>query len=83
MKNAMASKLKTAAKDDLRPEYRFDYQKAKPNRFHGRPMKGVLVVLLDEDITKVFRTPEEVKTALRAVISAMPKKATRGTKSKE
>jgi len=33
------------------------------------------VVLLDADISEVFTTPEAVNTALRALISAMPKEA--------
>ena len=33
------------------------------------------MVLLDADISEVFTTPEAVNTALRALISAMPKEA--------
>lgn len=55
--------------DDLLPEYRFDYQKAKPNRFAGRER---LVVVVDEDVAQVFTTPESVNKALRALIEAMP-----------
>lgn len=65
---------KTPAKtiDDLQPEYDLNYQTAKPNRFAGRMAERV-VVLLDPDISEVFTTPESVNTALRALISAMPK----------
>lgn len=55
-------------------EYRFDYSKAKPNRFASRMKKGPLVVMIDPDVAKVFSTPEQVNNALRALISAMPKK---------
>lgn len=58
--------------DDLRPEYRFDYRKAKPNRFAAEAVKGGFVVLVDEDIAKVFRTPESIKKVLRALIATMP-----------
>jgi hypothetical protein len=65
---------KTASKvsEDLRPEYDFDYGKAKPNRFAGRVTDRVVVVL-DPDISEVFTTPEAVNAALRALISAMPR----------
>lgn len=33
--------------DELRSEYRFDYAKAKPNRFAERIRKGSVAVLLD------------------------------------
>jgi hypothetical protein len=54
-------------------EYRFDYKKAKPNRFSKKMKNEPIVVLLDDDVAKVFKTTEEVNTALRALISAMPK----------
>jgi hypothetical protein len=63
---------KAAAGDDLRPEYRFDYRKAKPNRFAEEALKGGFVVLVDEDIAEVFQTPESIKKVLRALIAAMP-----------
>jgi len=37
------------------------------------------VVLLDPDISEVFTTPEAVNTALRALISAMPKETYKKT----
>jgi hypothetical protein len=53
-------------------EYRFDYSKAKPNRFASRMKDAPLVAVIDPDVSKVFRTSEEVNNALRALISAMP-----------
>jgi hypothetical protein len=53
-------------------EYRFDYKKAKPNRFASKMKTEPVIVLLDEDVAKVFRTTEEVNKALRALITAMP-----------
>ena len=39
------------SEDELLPEYRFDYKKAKPNRFANRSGKPKLtVVVLDEDV---------------------------------
>lgn len=63
--------------DDLQPEYRFDYQKAKPNRFAVRnDVEKLKVVVLDDDVAQVFTTPESVNKALRAFIEAMPQPQT-------
>lgn len=59
--------------DELLSEYRFDYQKAKPNRFaKSSETQGLTVVVLDEDVAKVFKTPESVNQVLRALIELMP-----------
>jgi hypothetical protein len=57
--------------DDIATEYEFDYTKAKPNRFVGSG-EGLKVVVLDEDVAKVFTTPESVNKALRALIEVVP-----------
>jgi hypothetical protein len=57
----------------MRPEYDFDYGKARPNRFARRVSKDHRVVVLDPDISKVFPTSESVNTVLRALITTMPK----------
>ena len=45
--------------DDLLDEYRFDYRNAKPKRFAARGEgKNVTVVVLDEDVAEVLKTPE-------------------------
>ena len=75
MKKTPVSKPRKRAKDDLRPEYHFDYRKARPNRFAGRSKGEHLVVVLDPDIAQVFTTPESVNNVLRALIAAMPQRA--------
>ncbi len=70
----MMSRVKRKPKkeaDDIPAHIEFDYSKAKPNRFANRK-KEQMVVALDSDITRVFRTPEEVTNALRALIKAYP-----------
>ena len=62
----------------MAPEYRFDYKKAKPNRFAERMKNEPLVVLIEPDIAKVFTSAEQVNKALRALISAIPEKMTAG-----
>jgi len=58
-------------------EYRFDYKKAKPNRFAEKMKNEPVVILLDDDVAKVFKTTEQVNKALRALISAIPEKKTK------
>ena len=57
-----------------RAEYRFDYSRAKPNRFAERFQTGSVAVVLDPDVASVFRSSESVNTFLRSVIAALPSK---------
>lgn len=61
-----------SGEDDLRKEYRFDYGRAKPNRFASRFKPGSVAVVLDPDVASVFRTSESVNGLLRSVIAAIP-----------
>ena len=72
MKKTKTSDPGPADRDDLRPEYSFDYAKARPNRFAGRIDPERVVVMLDPDVSEVFTTPESVNAVLRALITAMP-----------
>lgn len=38
--------------DEILPEYNFDYQKAKPNRFALQSGKQKITVVLDEDVAE-------------------------------
>ncbi|MBI3823323.1 MAG: hypothetical protein HY289_11690 [Planctomycetes bacterium] len=60
--------------DDLREEYRFDYRKAKPNRFASKLKKGGRLVILDPELAEVFQDSKEVNAALKAIVKAMPKR---------
>ena len=57
--------------DELRAHYRFDYGKAKPNRFAGRLGEETIVVVLDPDVAAVFTTSEQANQALRLVIGVL------------
>ena len=57
---------------DLRPEYRFDYSKARPNRFAGRIPHSAIAVVLDPEVASVFESSASVNNLLRSVIKAMP-----------
>lgn len=56
--------------DDVRPEYRFDYSKAKPNRFASRMTRPVVAVVLESDVAAVFDSSAKVNAQLRSAISA-------------
>ena len=71
MKKTPAAKSRKVA--DMAKEYRFDYSKARPNRFANRMKDAPLVAVIDPDVAKVFTTSEQVNKALRALISAIPK----------
>jgi hypothetical protein len=58
--------------DELLPEYRFDYSKARPNRFAPRAAFPQTTVALDPDVAAVFTTQEAVNAVLRALIQTMP-----------
>jgi hypothetical protein len=71
MKKAKTSEIATT--NELRREYRFDYQKARPNRFADRVDRSQVVVTLDPDVSQVFTSSESVNNVLRALITAMPR----------
>ena len=64
----------------LKPEYRFDYADAKPNRFASKVHLGSLAVLLDPDVARVFQNAESVNTVLRARLTTMPAPQIRRTR---
>ena len=68
----MAEDIHNQEEDDLLPEYRFDYTKARPNRFAQGIAKGSLVVVLEPELAQVFKTSEQVKAILRAIADTMP-----------
>ena len=72
MKPTSSSKRTRKTVKEMRPEYHFDYSRAKPNRFAGQIEQDTLVVVLDPDVAEIFTTPEAVNHALRALIEAMP-----------
>ena len=57
--------------DELRAHYKFNYRKAKPNRFAGRFSEEAIAVVLDPDVAAVFTTSEEANQALRVLIDAL------------
>lgn len=58
--------------EDLLPEYQFDYQKARPNRFTINAQEAKITVTLEPDVAKIFKTSGDVNKALKTIISAIP-----------
>jgi hypothetical protein len=72
MKKTKVFEGSSTGPDDLRPEYDLDYTRSRPNRFARKVNRDRMLVLLDADVSKVFKSPEEVNRVLRALIEAMP-----------
>lgn len=58
--------------DKMLSEYRFEYAKAKPNRFAEQLSSQQITVVLDSDVATVFHSSEAVNRVLRALIETMP-----------
>jgi hypothetical protein len=58
------------AVESIRPEYRFHYSQAKPNRFASRMNRPVVAVVLDSDVAAVFDSSAKVHAQLRSAIAA-------------
>lgn len=54
--------------DALLPEYRFDYSKARPNRFAARAALPQTTVTLAPDVAAAFPTEQAVNDALRRLM---------------
>lgn len=62
------SKAISGESDDLRPEYRFDYSKARPNPYAARLKGKAVAVVLDAEVAAAFPTADSVNRALRTVM---------------
>lgn len=81
MKKPVVRKSSLGTTDKMRDEYRFDYTKAKPNRFAGRMKNGTVAIILDPDVAAVFHSSEAVNTFLRSVISTLPRRVAKRAKA--
>lgn len=77
MKKTRNAKKDSQPDEDMLPEYRLDYSKARPNRFAQQVTQGSRAVFLDPDVAAVFSTQDSVNAVLRALIATMPRR-TRG-----
>lgn len=62
--------------DELRDDYRFNYNEAKPNRFAAKLVKGGRLVVLDPEVAAMFDSSERVNSVLHALLKTMPKSQT-------
>ncbi len=62
------------AANEMRPEYEFDYTRARPNRFASQLQNKVVAVVLEPDVAHVFDSSEAVNRLLRSVIAAVPER---------
>lgn len=73
MKKKPISNASAMESDEITPQHHLDYRRAKPNRFAAQMQEAEqMVVLLDSDVAKVFKSPEAVNNLLRALIANMP-----------
>ena len=75
MKKTSTPSKKHSNSEEMRKEYRFDYSKAKPNRFAAEMGTGTIAVVLDPDVASVFKSSESVNNLLRSVIASFPVEA--------
>ena len=70
-------------REDLRPEYQFDYRKSRSNRFAARMGEKAVAVVLEPDVAQVFDSSSSVNRLLRSVIAAVPsRRRSRGIRRK-
>ena len=56
-------------RDEMRPEYDFNYSTADRGKYYRRLMKdGANVVVLEPDVAKAFRSSAAVNDALRSLL---------------
>lgn len=60
---------KTTTDDDMLPEY--DFSRGVRGKYAARMAKGSNVVVLDDDVHKLFPDSASVNTALRALAQAV------------
>lgn len=66
--NGMKTKTEKA-RDELRPEYDFDYSKAVRGKYYRRLIEeGTNIIILDPDLAKSFSDSVAVNEALRSLL---------------
>lgn len=63
-----ARRSERSNKDELARSYRFDDSKSRPNRFARVLPNDAVVVALDPDVARVYRTSRQVNAALRGTL---------------
>ena len=71
MRRASPAKKRQTARNAMREEYRFDYKRAKRNRFAAKIAEESIAVILDPDVAARFKSSQAVNAALRSVLAAL------------
>ncbi len=66
---------------EMRAEY--DFAGGERGKYATTFTKGTVMVVLDADVAEAFPTGEDVNRALRAILNAIPKRATRRRATKK
>ena len=67
-------KASSRKREQMRPEYRFDYSRAVRGKYFARLVKeGSNVVVLEPDVAESFRSSEAVNQALRTLLELSEK----------
>lgn len=74
MRKTSARKKNAIPRDGMRAQYRFNYSKAKPNRFAEEMRGRTIAVVLEPDVAEIFKSSDDVNALLRSVISALPER---------
>lgn len=82
MKKTRTANRQGRTDEEMLPEYRFDYRKARPNRFAAQVKPGSRAVVLEPDVAEVFANAESVNAVLRALIETMPGKASQSLRGR-
>jgi hypothetical protein len=72
MRKTSAAKKRQTPGNTVPKEYRFDYSRAKPNRFATQIAKDSVAVVLEPDVAARFESSKAVNALLRSVLSAVP-----------
>lgn len=75
MKKRSPRRRGSSSVDDLRPEYDFDYSKARPNPYAARLRGPAVTVVLDPDVAAAFPTSQAVNATLRKAVPTVPRRA--------
>ena len=72
MRKTSPAKKRRTVTNTMRKEYRFDYTRAKPNRFAGKFARDSVAVILEPDVAARFKSSKTVNAASRSFLSTMP-----------
>ncbi|MCR4318531.1 MAG: hypothetical protein NUW37_19485 [Planctomycetes bacterium] len=62
---------------ELLPEYDLDFEEASANPYAGKVARSQIMVSIDEDVARFFKSSKQVNKALRSLLQAIPEEAIR------